>query len=128
MPRYIADLATSPLFHPLQASVVPKGFKSVVKHPHWVAAMDEEMDALRANSTWVLVPRPPRISVIGSKWVFRTKFLSDGTVDHHKACLVAQGFTQLHGFDYHHTFSPVVKASTVRIIISLAVLNQWPLH
>lgn len=127
-PRHIADVAISPLFQALQASTVPKGFKSAVKHPHWVAAMDEEMDALRANSTWTLVPRPAGKNIIGSKWVFRTKFLSDGTVDRHKARLVAQGFSQLPGFDYNHTFSPVVKASTVRIILSLAVLHHWPLH
>lgn len=34
----------------------------------------------------------------------------------------------LKGIDYSHTFSPVVKASTVRIILSLAVLNNWNLH
>ncbi|GKG27421.1 retrovirus-related pol polyprotein from transposon TNT 1-94, partial [Tanacetum coccineum] len=60
--------------------------------------------------------------------VFRTKFLADGTIDKFKARLVAQGFTQVPGLDYSSTFSSVVKASTVRIILSLAVLNKWPLH
>lgn len=39
-----------------------------------------------------------------------------------------QGFTYISGLDYTHTFSPVVKAATVRIVISLAVMHKWPLH
>ena len=39
--------------------------------------------------------------------------------------LVAKEFHQKHEIHYTETFSPVVKASTVRVILSLAVLNQW---
>ncbi|KAJ9558897.1 hypothetical protein OSB04_013511 [Centaurea solstitialis] len=130
-PRYIADLAhvsSSGLLTALFASKDPKGFKSAAKNPAWLAAMDDEITALRINNTWELVPRPKSTNVVGSKWVFRTKYLSDGSVDRLKARLVAQGFTQIPGFDYSHTFSPVVKASTVRIILALAVMNKWPLH
>ena len=67
-------------------------------------------------------------NVVGSKWVFRIKFHADGTIDRFKARLVAQGFTQVPGLDYSATFSPVVKASTVRVVLSLAVLHKWPLH
>ncbi|XP_071715239.1 uncharacterized protein [Rutidosis leptorrhynchoides] len=44
------------------------------------------------------------------------------------ARVVAQGFTQVPGIDYSATLSHVVKASIVRVILSLAVLNKWPLH
>lgn len=75
-----------------------------------------------------LVPRLKNSNVVGSKWIFRTKFNSDGTIERYKARLVAQGFTQILGLDFSHTFSPVVKASTVRIVLSIAVMQQWPLH
>ncbi|KAK1425109.1 hypothetical protein QVD17_20454 [Tagetes erecta] len=65
---------------------------------------------------------------MGFKWLYRTKFHSDGSINRHKARLVAQGFSQIPGIDYSHTFSPVVKASTVRIVLSLAVINGWNLH
>ncbi|GKD72673.1 retrovirus-related pol polyprotein from transposon TNT 1-94 [Tanacetum coccineum] len=45
-----------------------------------------------------------------------------------KARLVAQGFKQIAGFDFSHSFSPVVKATTVRIVLFLEVTNQWNLH
>ncbi|GKE30562.1 retrovirus-related pol polyprotein from transposon TNT 1-94, partial [Tanacetum coccineum] len=101
---------------------------SAAKHPKWYAAMYDEMHALKINGTWDLVPRPMNANVVGSKWVFRTKFHSDGTIDRFKARLVAQGFTQVSGIDYSATFSPVVKASMVRIVLSLVVLHKWPLH
>lgn len=87
-------------------------------------AMQEEMEALRHNNTWTPVPRPSSSNVVGSKCVYLTKYNSDGSIERFKARLVAQGYTQILGLDYSHTFSPVVKASTVRIVLSLAVLHN----
>nr|GEV39619.1 putative zinc finger, CCHC-type [Tanacetum cinerariifolium] len=129
--KHFADfslLSSSALHHALFASMESKGFKSAAKDPKWYVAMCDEMAALKQNGTWDLVPRPPWSNVVGWKWVFRTEFHADNTIDKFKARLVAQGFTQVLGLDYSATFSPVVKASTVRIILSLAVLNKWPLH
>ncbi|KAJ9550336.1 hypothetical protein OSB04_014381 [Centaurea solstitialis] len=128
-PRYRADVASSHgLLAALHASTDPKGFKSAARYPHWMHAMQQELDALRRNNTFTLVPRPVNHNVVGCKWIFRTKYLADGSIDRHKARLVAQGFSQVPGLDYSHTFSPVVKASTVRIVLSLAVTNKWNLH
>uniref|UniRef100_A0A251TUQ9 Putative zinc finger, CCHC-type n=1 Tax=Helianthus annuus TaxID=4232 RepID=A0A251TUQ9_HELAN len=130
-PRHIADLShvtRHPLHQALFASNDPKGFKTAIKDAKWSSAMHKELDALYKNNTWSLVPRPVNRHVVGSKWLFRTKYHSDGSVERHKARLVAQGFSQFPGIDYSHTFSPVVKASTVRIILSLAILNDWRLH
>ncbi|KAG6423270.1 hypothetical protein SASPL_113661 [Salvia splendens] len=70
----------------------------------------------------------PKRKCSGIQMVFRAKFKADGSLDRYKARLVAQGFTQLPGFDYCHTFSPVVQASTIPVVLSIVVSNNWPLH
>ncbi|KAJ9555163.1 hypothetical protein OSB04_009777 [Centaurea solstitialis] len=129
--RYLADfsaLTQHALHVALFSGTEPKGYKSAAKDPGWLSAMQEEIKALQMSHTWDLVPRPTGGNIVGSKWVFRTKYHSDGSIERLKARLVAQGFTQVPGLDYSLTFSPVVKASTVRIVLSLAVLNKWHLH
>ncbi|CAH9136574.1 unnamed protein product, partial [Cuscuta epithymum] len=103
----------------------PSCFSMANKDPKWRAAMAEEFNALIDNHTWDLVPFNSRNNVVGSKWIYKTKFNSDGSVERHKARLVAQGFTQQAGVDFSETFSPVVKPTTVRIVLSLAVSFGW---
>lgn len=65
--------------------------------------------------------------VVGNKWVYKVKKNFDGSVSRYKAQLVAQGFSQEHGIDYLDTFIPVVRHTTVRIILVMTEINQWEL-
>jgi hypothetical protein len=94
----------------------------------WINAMDKEMESLRKNDVWELVELPKDRKAIGSKWVFKLKTDSNGSVERHKARLVAQGFSQKHGQDYDETFSPVVRFESLRTVIALAVQNDLQLH
>ncbi|KAH9684881.1 retrovirus-related pol polyprotein from transposon RE1 [Citrus sinensis] len=106
----------------------PTSVSQALTDPKWLKAMQEEFQALQANHTWELVlPKAP-VKVVGNKWVFRIKYNPDGSILKHKARLVAKGFHQVHGIDYTETFSPVVKASTVRVVLSIAVMNNWILR
>nr|DAD45748.1 TPA_asm: hypothetical protein HUJ06_003978 [Nelumbo nucifera] len=69
----------------------------------------EEISALNKNCTWELVPKPKNADVVTCKWVYKLKKKVDGTVDKHKARLVARGFSQQYGLDYDETFSPIAK-------------------
>ena len=73
------------------------------------------MDYLLSNDTWVLVDPPPNYKPIGCKWVFRIK---DGKLI--KARLVAKGFRQKEGIDYFHTYAPVDRITSIRLLFTLA--------
>jgi hypothetical protein len=90
--------------------------------------MDEKYNALLKNGTWHLVPSTHGQNVIDCKWVYKMKRKADGTIDLYKARLVAKGFKQRYGIDYEDTFSPVVKVTTIWVILSLVVSLGWNLR
>jgi histone deacetylase 1/2 len=90
--------------------------------------MEIKFQALLKNKTWHLVAPPCNKNIIGAKWVFKIKRKADGTIDRYKARLVAKGYRQQYGIDYEDTFSPVVKAATIRLILSIAVSQGWHLR
>ena len=92
----------------------------------WQAACDAEMASHARNGTWVVVELPPHRRPIGNKWVFKTKYRADGSLDKRKARLVAKGFTQQYGVDFLNTWSPAVKYKTLRIVLALA--TRWDLE
>ena len=89
--------------------------------------MNDEFNVLVRNGTWELVSSTFMQNLVGCKWVFRIKQLLDGSVDKYKAKLVAKGFHQGPRVDYHDTFSLVVKLTTIRLVLSLAVNKGWSL-
>jgi hypothetical protein len=109
-------------------SPVPSNYRSALADPNWRAAMADEYQALVANGTWKLVPRPPGVNVVSGKWIFKHKYHSDGTLARHKARWVVRGFSQQYGIDYDETFSPVVKPATIRTVLSIAASRHWPIH
>ncbi|GJU79874.1 ribonuclease H-like domain-containing protein [Tanacetum coccineum] len=66
-------------------------------------------------------------NAIGSKWVWKIKYKSDGEIERYKARLVAKGFNQRERIDFDETFSHVVKIVIVRHLINLVVQNGWSL-
>lgn len=70
---------------------------------------------------------PPSSHTIGSKWVFCIKENVDGSVNKYKFGLIAKGFHQVHGFDFHETSSPVIKNVTKIITFTLALTRNWPI-
>jgi hypothetical protein len=52
----------------------------------------------------------------------------DGTIERYKARFVAQGYRQSKGIDYQETFSPTVRANTVRVLTQVACNKGWSMH
>jgi hypothetical protein len=90
--------------------------------------MNEEYRSLMENNTWDLVPLPKGRKLVRCKWVYRTKYASDGSVERHKARLVAKGFSQVEGIDYNETFSPVEKMNSICLVLALAASHKWEVH
>ncbi|CAJ2639186.1 unnamed protein product [Trifolium pratense] len=103
----------------------PSSYKEAILDPLWQKAMDEELAALHKTNTWDIVPLPPGKRAIGSRWVYKIKTKSDGSVERYKARLVAKGFSQQYGMDYEETFAPVAKMTTIRTLIAVASIRQW---
>jgi histone deacetylase 1/2 len=99
----------------------PQTVEEALGDKKWKEAMDIEYNALMKNNTWYLVPHKKGSNIIYCKWVHRIKYKADGSLDKYKSRLIAKGFKQRYGIDYEDTFNLVVKMSTIRIILSIAV-------
>ncbi|KAM0063403.1 putative RNA-directed DNA polymerase [Helianthus debilis subsp. tardiflorus] len=106
----------------------PSTFRQAQQYSVWWDAMRAEIDALHANQTWRLVQAPTDANIVGCKWVYRIKHNPDGLVSRCKARLVAKGFHQTEGIDYTETFSPVVKPTTIRLVLSVAFSRGWSIR
>ncbi len=94
----------------------------------WKKAADVEYRALIDNETWDLVKLPKGCKTIGSKWVFKLKHGKSGEIERFKCRLVAKGFAQKYGIDYDETFSPVVRFSSIRVLLAYAIQNDMEIH
>ncbi|GJT87483.1 retrotransposon protein, putative, ty1-copia subclass [Tanacetum coccineum] len=95
----------------------------------WVRAMKEEMSSLKKNHTWELVDQPPGQKLVSCKWLYKIKEGIKGVQKpRYKARLVARGFTQRAGIDYNEVFSPMVRHTSIRVILSLTACEDYELE
>lgn len=97
----------------------------------WEQGMPSEYDSLVEHETWVLEPRPLGQNVVSNRWVFVTKDeVNEQGEDYkrYKARLVARGFSQVEGVDYNETYAPVVKFTSVRILMAIVTVLNLYLH
>jgi hypothetical protein len=66
--------------------------------------------------------------VVGSRWIYKIKLATDGSVDKFKARFVAKGFPQKEGIDFSETFAPVVRYSSIRAVVSIVAELGWQIH
>ncbi|XP_058783385.1 uncharacterized mitochondrial protein AtMg00820-like [Vicia villosa] len=95
------------------------------KDSKWMKAMNEELKAIKDNNTWSLVELPQGKNEIDVKWVYKVKLNPKGGVTRHRARLMGKGFLHKEGIDFDEFFSPVVRIKIIRLVISLANMNNW---
>ncbi|GKE92616.1 retrovirus-related pol polyprotein from transposon TNT 1-94, partial [Tanacetum coccineum] len=94
----------------------------------WKEVVNNEMDSIIGNNTWILVDLPPGLKAIKSKRIFKRKLRVDGSIEKFKVRLVAKGFTQREGLDYFETYASVARTINIRILIALASINKLIIH
>src|SRR5699024_4919553 len=105
----------------LPSGVEPETFEKAIDSEDvdlWIQAMRDEMRSILRNRTWTLIAPPQHMAPIGVRWVFKIKRVN-GRI-RYKARLVALGYAQREGVDYAETYSPVIQATTIRLLLSVA--------
>ena len=74
---------------------------------------------------WRLVPRPKDRSIVCTKWMFRNKTDSNGTIIRNKAILVSKGYSQQEGIDYDETFAPVSRLEAIRMFLAYVAHKKF---
>ncbi|KAL3642739.1 hypothetical protein CASFOL_013554 [Castilleja foliolosa] len=106
----------------------PCSDQEAMKIFEWKQAMNKEFSALMKNNTWFLTELPKGKEAIGCKWIYKIKRAADGSIARYKARLVAKGYSQIPGFDYIDTYSPVVRPATIRTIMTVALFKGWKIR
>jgi hypothetical protein len=129
-----SSVSTDPLT-PAQGKIpIPNNYRESLASPHkegWQEAHEKEIGVHRKNRTWgEVVDLPPGKTVVGSKWVHAVKYKETGEVERLKARLVAQGFSQREGRDYHAEaiFAPTVRRETIRALAHLGAQEGYEFH
>jgi hypothetical protein len=109
----------------------PSSFTEAMSGPeanYWARAAEDEYKSLIDMNTWDLVPLPNDRQPVSCKWVFKRKLNADGSVERHKARLVARGFTQQQGVDFDETYAPVIHKTSLRALLSYGFSHNMIIH
>ena len=66
----------------------PSNVKEAPSHQSWKEAMIKEYNSILKHDVWVGLPRPKDKLVVSSKWLFKIKHASDGSIKKYKAKFV----------------------------------------
>ena len=90
--------------------------------------MIEQYQSIMKNDVGDDVPRPEGKSIVTSKWIYKIKHDTDGSIEKYKARFVARGLSQKEGIDYEEIFAPVARYTSIRSVLSLAAEMKWKIH
>ena len=71
----------------------PSSFEEDAQHDVWQEAMVEEYDSIMKNHVWEVVPRPQGKKAVGSRWIYKVKHATDGSVEKYKVRFMAKRFS-----------------------------------
>ncbi|OWY93963.1 Retrotransposon protein, Ty1-Copia subclass, partial [Phytophthora megakarya] len=109
----------------------PKTYNEAVSRPdarEWKEAIDKEMASLIANKTWTVMPLPTGKRALSSRWLFKIKYNSDGSIERKKARFVVIGCQQVRHIDFDEIFAPVVRLESLRVLLAIVCIEDLECH
>ena len=97
--------------------VGPSSYTSSIEKKVWKDAMLEQYQLIMKNGVWDVVLRPEGKLVVTSKWIYKIKDATDGSIEKYNPRFMDRGFSQKEGIDYEDTFSPIVRYTSIRAIM-----------
>ena len=112
---------------------IPKSYHAAIKSPraeYWQQAMQTQFQKLIDANTWTPTSLPLGKRAIPCKWVFSLKggAKAESIQQTETVRLVARGDMQTAGEDYGETFAPVIKLVSLRMLLTLAAINDMDPH
>ena len=108
--------------------VDPAYYEEIIENKVWKDAMNEEYQSTVKNCFWDVVPRPKEKSIVSSKWIYKMKHSTNGSMAKYKARFISRGFSQKEVIYYEETFSPVARYTSIRSILAIAGVLKWKVH
>lgn len=102
-------------------SDVPHTFLEAHGISKWNYAMAVEYSSLLNNNTWELVPLTHGRKLVHCKWVYKTKYATDGSIDKYNTYLISKASSHVEGIEYFDMFSPMIKMELVCLVLALTV-------
>ena len=127
---YLSSVLTLPISHSLGLAAAVAGesdpvqtFQDAMASPDvqkWLEAIRSELKAMEDNKVWTVVPRPPGVTVLKTRWVCKLKLDENNKPLRYKGRLVVKGFSQIPGVHFSETFAPVVAMKNLKLALSIA--------
>ena len=104
-----------------------------IKHKNlrgvWEDAMRAEFKGLVGLNAFEFVDvEPDGVNVVSARWVLARNVDKDGNIVKPKARLNARCFSQVHTVDFLETYALTPAASSVKLLVAIAVKNDWELR
>ena len=92
----------------------------------WIAAMEEELANIgQQNTLGPLQAATTGLKIIDLKWVYKVKLNPNNSINKYKARIVGKGFQQRQGIDFHETYAPVARMTSIRILLAIAAAQGF---
>ena len=110
----------------------PTTYKEATTGPEtksWIEAIKGEFNNFLSRDAWIMTSRKSigKRKALGTKHVFKLKLEQDGST-RYKNRVVVKGFMSIPGVDYTESFAPVATETTIRLVITIGLYNEWTIE